>query len=101
MAKPTFNQIRRLEQGSKAVVFVSDRKQTRLTALDFVMFVSGLSEQSKMFVGGEVNKSHFSERTLQSCLDYGIGFIHDGMTSREIFHIKSMFKQGAIRLIIV
>jgi len=25
-------------------------------------------------------------------LDFGIGFIHDGMTDREIFFIRNLFK---------
>ena len=47
MAKPAFNQIKKHlacekdgSKESKAIVFVSDRKQARLTALDFVTFTA-------------------------------------------------------------
>ena len=49
MAKPAFNQvIRHLGQSTdaKALVFVSDRKQVRLTGLDFVTF-SAADEKPK------------------------------------------------------
>jgi len=41
MAKPAYNAIKK-HTGSQgqSIVFVSDRKQTRLTALDFVTFTA-------------------------------------------------------------
>lgn len=39
MTKPAYNTIKRhIGSQGKAVIFVSDRKQTRLTALDFVTY---------------------------------------------------------------
>ena len=42
MAKPAYNQLRKqFSQGDcSGIVFVSDRKQARLTALDFVTFTT-------------------------------------------------------------
>lgn len=41
-----------------------------------------------------------SEKTLISCLEYGIGLIHDGMTDREIQTVKQLFKAGVIKVLI-
>jgi len=41
-----------------------------------------------------------TEKTLISCLEYGIGLIHDGMTDREIAVVKQLFKQDKIRVLV-
>ena len=67
MAKPAFNQIKRHlanekavsdgqadGQKAKAMVFVADRKQARLTALDLVTFIT-CEEDSSLFLGAEMD----------------------------------------------
>lgn len=58
-------------------------------------------DNPKQFLTANLPAFEYSERTLKSCLDYGIGFIHDGMTGREISSVKSLFQNGSIRLIVV
>jgi pre-mRNA-splicing helicase BRR2 len=114
MQRPGYNSIKRalaVGSASQGMVFVSDRKQVRLTAVEFSNMVAGeagekeqrrflgvkLSEESKYM--SEVKKN-VSEPTLKSTLEYGIGFIHDGMLDKEKEYIKSLYKSGHIRLLV-
>ena len=104
MAKPAYNAIKRNcgEEG-KSIVFVADRKQTRITALDFLSFAN--CEENPHFllpapVSEEV-KAKLSEKALLACLDFGVGFIHDGMSDREISLIKQLYCESKIRLLVV
>ena len=49
----------------------------------------------------DIDNSIFTEKTLQGCLEYGIGFIHDGMTDREIHSMRALYLTGVMRLLIV
>ena len=74
-------------------MFVSDRKQARLTSLDFITFATS-DEDPKRFLylkaGSEeergylnsVNKN-ISEETLKSTLEYGVAYLHDGLSQKE------------------
>ena len=95
MAKPAYNHIKKhfacedlsdadIKQ-SKAIVFTSDRKQARITALDFVTFSTSDEnpEQFKnesIFTNERAVLAKFSELSTQRCLEHGIGIIHDGLS---------------------
>jgi replicative superfamily II helicase len=105
MAKPAYNALKKhiIDENDKAIgqglVFVTDRKQARLRALDFVNFTLR-EDNDDQFVGTQgVQESEiktFSETVLQTCLEKGIGFIHEGLTSREITEVKRLYSQKAI-----
>ena len=97
MAKPAFNALKRhLNPSSgQGIVFVSDRKQARLTALDFVTFTA-TDDNSRQFMGENFNSANmgkFSEKSLKMCLEAGIGFIHEGLSKAEISTIKTLYKE--------
>ena len=106
MAKPAFNQVKRhlkISDQAQAIVFVNDRKQARLTALDFVTF-SAADEKPKEFLSSEIDHrvmQSLSEQTLKSCLEFGIGIVHDGLSEREINLIKHLYKEGTIRVMVI
>lgn len=49
----------------------------------------------------DIDTSIFTEKTLQGCLEYGVGIIHDGMTEREIHQMRTLYRTGVIRVLIV
>lgn len=116
MAKPAFNHVKKHfsceddpEDGiykSKAIVFVSDRKQARITALDFVTFAT-CDENPEQFKNAallEDEKSvlaKFAELSTRRCLEHGIGIIHEGLSKQETNLMKQLFKDGALRLLVV
>lgn len=73
-----------------------------------ITFVAAEGENQNRFLGVEdidtfmkdVEKN-ISEESLRSTLEYGIGFIHDGLTDREIKFLKTIYKQGLIRVLVV
>jgi len=80
------------------MVFVSDRKQARLTSLDFITFAAS-DEDSKRFLSLTPdskeekeylrnNNAKLSEESLKSTLEYGIGFLHEGLSDGEIDYLK-------------
>jgi len=119
MAKPAFNHIKKhfateaVQENedsvplANSIVFVSDRKQARVTALDFVTFATcdENSEQfkNKTLFGGDEKAviAKFSELSTRRCLEHGIGIIHEGLSKQEIALMKKLFKEGAIRILIV
>ena len=106
MARPAYNSVKRHCTDlslQKSLLFVSDRKNARLLALDFVSFCAS-EENSLQFLGREIQEStlkRLSEQTLLTSLQYGIGIIHDGMTEREIQTVKQLYFEGNITVLIV
>jgi pre-mRNA-splicing helicase BRR2 len=101
MHRPAYNGVKKaLSQSSEAqaIVFVSDRKQARLTALDFITMVSAeaSSIDQRRFLGIKEGSSNYisdikrkvNELTLKSTLEMGVGFLHDGMSDSEKDYIK-------------
>lgn len=116
MAKPAFNHIKKhfaceeeIDSGvktAKAIVFVSDRKQARISALDFVTFAtceedSSLFKNANLFKDEAETLAKFSEPSTRRCLEHGIGIIHDGLSKSEVNLMKQLFSTGAIRLLVV
>ena len=72
-------------------------------ALDFVAFCA-TEENSQQFLGREIEETilqRLTEQTLVTCLQYGIGIIHDGLTEKEIQIVKQLYNDGSIRVLIV
>lgn len=103
MHRPAYNALKKSiphpqsGRNPQALIFVSDRKQARLTALDFVNFVqSEASDKDKHRFIDCQDRARFiqeyqrkiSEHSLKSTLEYGIGFLHDGMNDSEKEYIK-------------
>lgn len=99
MAKPAYNHLKKhFIQGSpcSGIVFVSDRKQARLTALDFVTFTAA-DDNPEQFRPEELDRQEFAkvtETSLASSLEYGIGILHDGLTNQEVTLVKRLFTEG-------
>ena len=69
--------------GRNAVAFVSDKRQMKLTALDFVSLLS-IDEQSKRFKRIEEKQmrifaKNISDQYLLHVLEYGVGYVYEGM----------------------
>lgn len=93
---------------------MGDRKQARLTALDFLTFVQSEAsrDDQRRFINitlgtKEENRyldsvsSKISEVTVRTTLEHGIGILHDGMSDQEKSLIKRLYQEGSIRLLVV
>ena len=83
---------------------MGDRKQARLTALDFLTFVQSEAsrDDQRRFINislgtKEENRyldsvsSKISEVTVRTTLEHGIGILHDGMSDQEKSFIKKFY----------
>lgn len=116
MHRPAYNALKKslgsTGNEAQAIIFVADRKQARLTALDMITFAASeaVAADQRRFLNndshqdskymGDVNKN-VSEQTLRSTLEYGVGFLHDGMSDSEKDFIKNLYKLGTIRVLVV
>jgi len=84
------------------MVFVPDRKQARLVALDLISSASNDNNQD-IFLGEDTEntlkkiKKIIKEDTLKHTLTLGVGFIHEGLSKKEIMTVKRLYSLGIIK----
>ena len=104
MGKHIYRGIKQHSMGKPVMVFVSDRKQARITALDLVA-MAGADNEPKRFLhisSEEMTKyiSKAQERILRHCLEYGVGYIYEGMDDRDRDLVEKLFESGAVQLLV-
>ncbi|KAH8389377.1 hypothetical protein KR200_001896 [Drosophila serrata] len=104
MNRPTFQAIRAYSPCEPTIVFVSSRRQTRLTALDLITFVAGDSNPKQFLHIAE----HEMEQILQSirdqnlkfCLAFGIGLHHAGLQEQDRKCVEELFLNRKIQVLV-
>lgn len=104
MNRPTFQAIRSYSPTDPAIVFVSSRRQTRLTALDLITFVAG-DENPKQFLHMEENEMQqvlqgIKDSNLKFCLAFGIGLHHAGLQEQDRKTCEELFLNRKIQVLI-
>ena len=104
MAKHIYKGIKQYSLGKPAMIFVSDRKQVRLIALDLVT-TAGADNEPKRFLhlsAEQMDKylSKVQERILKHCLEYGVGYIYEGMDDKERSLVEKLYESGAIQVLV-
>ena len=87
MNKPTYQAIQQHSPTKPTLVFVSSRRQTRLTALDLIAFLAS-EDNPKMWLhmdDGEMERlaSTVKDQNLRLTLAFGIGMHHAGLVERD------------------
>jgi pre-mRNA-splicing helicase BRR2 len=106
MSKPAYHSIKKNFDNKPVMVFVPDRKQARLVALDLVSFASS-DDNPNIFLGeDEDNKlakclKVIKEETLKHTLSLGVGFLHEGLSKKEIQIVKYLYNLGMINALVV
>ncbi|XP_021913277.1 activating signal cointegrator 1 complex subunit 3 isoform X2 [Zootermopsis nevadensis] len=104
MNRPTFQAIRQYSPAKPALVFVSSRRQTRLTALDLIAYLAAeddpkqwlhMSEQEMQQIVGGVKDSN-----LKLTLAFGIGMHHAGLQERDRKTVEELFVHQRIQILI-
>lgn len=105
MNKPAFNDIKKFSPRDPVLIFVSSRRQTRLTALDLITFMttegSGrtsflrLNEIELDSVMGEIQ-----DNNLKQTLTFGIGMHHAGLVQNDRKIIEHLFVENKIQVLI-
>ncbi|CAE7873629.1 BRR2C [Symbiodinium microadriaticum] len=106
MNKPCFHAIKNhavKPDGTKpTLIFVSSRRQTRLTALDIVAFMSAdPDEDPRQFCKMEPHELEYATRrvtdqSLKHTLEFGIGIHHAGLPERDRKVVEELFVEAKI-----
>jgi len=115
MSKPLYTAIKthtspnkqRHNQKLSCLIYVSDRKQARLTALD-LLTNAATDDNSKQFVNSLASREEFEdilenidEPTLKHTLVYGVGYIHESLSEREREVIIQLYMSNIIHVLII
>ncbi|XP_076912670.1 DExH-box ATP-dependent RNA helicase DExH12-like [Bidens hawaiensis] len=114
MSKPTYTAIVKHAKNKKpAIVFVPTRKHTRLTAVDLMTYSIAESKypgaenrdtplfllQSEAELGPFIDR--IREPMLKETLKYGVGYLHEGLTTTDQDIVKTLFETGCIQVCVM
>ena len=104
MNKPTFQAIQTHSPDKPVLVFVSSRRQTRMTALDLIAFLAG-EENPKMWLHMDESDldnlaSNVKDQNLKLTLAFGIGMHHAGLVERDRKIVEELFVNQKIPVLI-
>ncbi|XP_049849138.1 uncharacterized protein LOC126317508 [Schistocerca gregaria] len=104
MNRPTFKAIETYSPTKPALIFVSSRRQTRLTALDLISLCAQ-SDQPQRFLHLDDHALRQSVQAVQDehlkhTLSYGIGLHHAGLTDDDKSLVEQLFRSGAIQVLV-
>lgn len=102
MNRPTFQAIRQHSPTQPALIFVSSRRQTRLTALDLISYLAG-EDNPKQWLHMEEGEmdliiSNTKDSNLKLTLAFGIGLHHAGLVERDRKTVEELFMNQKIQV---
>ncbi|XP_076632793.1 activating signal cointegrator 1 complex subunit obelus [Colletes latitarsis] len=104
MNKPTFQAIRQHSPSSPSLVFVSSRRQTRLTALDLIAYLAAEDNPKQWLhmLDEEMNNilNHVRDSNLKLTLAFGIGIHHAGLQDKDRKVVEELFVNNKIQVLI-
>ena len=104
MNKPTYQAIQQYSPGKPTLIFVSSRRQTRLTALDLIAFLAAEDNPKMWLKMDESEMERISEtikdQNLRLTLAFGIGMHHAGLVERDRQTVEELFVNQKIQVLI-
>lgn len=105
MSKPVYNAIVKHSPHKPVLVFVSSRKQARLTAIDILTYCAAEAQPNRFFHAEEEDIKPFLERmtdrTLKETLSQGVAYIHEGLSTSDQRYVEHLFESGAVQVAVV
>jgi activating signal cointegrator complex subunit 3 len=104
MNKPAYAAIQEFSPIKPVLIFVSSRRQTRLTAMDLISYAAG-DESPSLFLGCdhaymEAMAQTASDEALRHTLVYGIGLHHAGLSPSDRELVETLYLQGYIQVLV-
>ncbi|CAI5478002.1 unnamed protein product [Closterium sp. Yama58-4] len=104
MNKPLYAAILTHSPVKPVLVFVSSRRQTRLTALDLIQYAAA-DERPRQFVHAseeemEAHVAMASSAELKHTLQFGIGLHHAGLTQSDRSLVETLFAERKIQVLV-
>lgn len=102
MNRPTFQAIRQHAPISPSLVFVSSRRQTRLTALDLIAYLA-VEDNPKQWLHMPEERmndilENINDSNLKLTLAFGIGLHHAGLQDRDRRTVEELFVNNKIQV---
>ncbi|KAK3440303.1 hypothetical protein EUGRSUZ_B00583 [Eucalyptus grandis] len=104
MNKPSYAAICTHSPTKPVLIFVSSRRQTRLTALDLIQFAAS-DEHPRQFLNLPEEElqmvlSQITDQNLRHTLQFGIGLHHAGLNDRDRSLVEELFANNKIQVLI-
>ncbi|KAG6330761.1 hypothetical protein ID866_8327, partial [Astraeus odoratus] len=104
MSKPAYLAIVEYASTKPIIIFVSSRKQCRLTVDDLLMHCAA-DENPDRLLNIEVEDlqphlDHISDKGLVECLKHGVGYYHEAMDKQDKRIVERLFQSGAIQVLV-
>ncbi|OXA58136.1 Activating signal cointegrator 1 complex subunit 3 [Folsomia candida] len=104
MNKPTYQAIREHSPAKPVLVFVSSRRQTRLTALDLIAYLAAEGNPKQWLHLDETQMDHIisgiKEPNLKLTLSFGIGIHHAGLQDHDRKVVEELFVNQKIQVLV-
>ena len=109
MNKPAYTAICTLSATQPVIVFVSSRRQTRLTAIDLIAFAASddgggasygpkwLHMSSEQMVAASARAA---DSTLRQMLQFGVGIHHAGLCDSDRALVEGLFRENRIQVLV-
>ncbi|KAI7865814.1 Sec63 Brl domain-containing protein [Spinellus fusiger] len=104
MNKPTYAAIKTHSPSQPVIVFVSSRRQTRLTSQDLIAYC-GMEDNPRQWLHiddmeMEMILEHVNDESLKMSLAFGIGLHHAGLTEDDRKIVEELFLTMKIQILI-
>jgi len=104
MNKPAFNAIKTYSPTKPSLIFVSSRRQTRLTAIDLIACCAS-DDDPRMWLHMsegelEVILARVKDATLKHTLSFGIGLHHAGLPEDDKALVEDLFGANKIQVLV-
>ncbi|KAL9657052.1 hypothetical protein ABK040_002678 [Willaertia magna] len=104
MNKPAYQAILRYSNGRPTLIFVSSRRQTRLTAMDIISFCNTDDNPQRFINMTDIELLEAvdlaKDQHLKHCLSYGVAIHHAGLTPSDKKLVEELFRQGKILVLV-
>ncbi|WCJ35849.1 Activating signal cointegrator 1 complex subunit 3 [Euphorbia peplus] len=104
MNKPAYAAISTHSPTKPVLIFVSSRRQTRLTALDLIQYAAA-DEHPRQFLSMteealQMVLSQVTDQNLRQTLQFGIGLHHAGLNDKDRSLVEELFANNKIQVLV-
>lgn len=104
MNKPTYAAIQTHSPDKPVLVFVSSRRQTRLTGLDLISLSAADGNPRKWLSMSESALQqalkHVVDPNLRNMLSFGVGMHHAGLAAKDRMVVEKLFLEQKIQVLV-
>lgn len=104
MNKPCYASIKEHSPMKPVLIFVSSRRQTRLTALDLISYCAADDNPKQFLHMPEMDIMEIADAmvdsALKDCLVFGIGIHHAGLETSDREAVERLFVEGKIQVLV-